>query len=58
MVGDGLETDIGGARDAGLRGVLVRTGKFREDTLAAGRVRPDRVLDSVAGLPALLERGT
>lgn len=57
MVGDDLETDIGGARDAGLRGVLVRTGKFREDTLAAGRVRPDRVLDSVADLPALLERG-
>lgn len=50
MVGDDIRVDIGGAQDAGLAGVLVRTGKFRPHDLE-GNVRPDAVLDSVAGLP-------
>lgn len=50
MVGDDIRVDIGGAQDAGLAGVLVRTGKFRPHDLE-GNVRPDGVLDSVAGLP-------
>lgn len=55
MVGDDPAADVGGARAAGARGVLVRTGKFREEELAGSEVRPDAVIDSVAELPALLE---
>ncbi|RYP80694.1 TIGR01458 family HAD-type hydrolase [Nocardioides guangzhouensis] len=51
MVGDDVRTDVGGAQQAGLAGVLVRTGKFRETDLA-GDVVPDAVLDSLADLPA------
>ena len=29
MVGDDVVSDVGGAQKAGIRGVLVRTGKFR-----------------------------
>jgi HAD superfamily hydrolase (TIGR01458 family) len=54
MVGDDIEADIGGAKALGMRAVLVRTGKFREDTLAASEHRPDAVLDSIADLPAWL----
>ena len=50
MVGDDLWSDVEGAQRAGLQGWLVRTGKFREDVLRSGSVRPDRVLDSVAVL--------
>ena len=50
MVGDDLWSDVAGAQAAGLEGWLVRTGKFRPDILAAGEVRPDRVLESVADL--------
>ena len=50
MVGDDVVTDIGGAQLAGLRGVLVKTGKFRPSDLEA-EVKPDWVLDSVADLP-------
>jgi len=50
MIGDDVVTDIGGAQEAGLRGALVRTGKFRQADLRAG-VEPDVVLDSVAALP-------
>jgi HAD superfamily hydrolase (TIGR01458 family) len=55
IVGDDLEADVGGGQMAGMRGVLVRTGKFREGDLARSAVRPDAVLDSVAELPGLLE---
>ncbi len=54
MVGDDLEADVHGAQAAGIRGVLVRTGKFRPDDLERG-TPPDAVLDSVAGLPAWLD---
>jgi phospholysine phosphohistidine inorganic pyrophosphate phosphatase len=49
MVGDDVESDVSAAMAAGLRGVLVRTGKFRPQDLE-GPVRPDHVLDSVAAL--------
>ena len=52
MVGDDLWSDVAGAQAAGLRGWLVRTGKFRPEALEAGGVTPDRILGSVAELPA------
>ena len=55
MVGDDVEADVGGAMAAGLPGVLVRTGKFRKDALAA-RVTPTAIVDSIADVPALLAR--
>jgi ribonucleotide monophosphatase NagD (HAD superfamily) len=57
MVGDDVESDIGGALAAGLSAVLVRTGKFRVDRLAASGVAPTAIVDSIADLPALLPRG-
>jgi phospholysine phosphohistidine inorganic pyrophosphate phosphatase len=49
MVGDDIVTDIGGAQAAGLRGILVRTGKFRPSDLD-GKVQPDAIVDSIADL--------
>ena len=54
MVGDDVESDVGGAKRLGMRGVLVRTGKFREEALAAADPQPDAVLDSIVELPAWL----
>jgi HAD superfamily hydrolase (TIGR01458 family) len=54
MVGDDVVGDVGGAQAAGLRALLVRTGKYRpgdEDGAKGGR-RPDGVLESIAALPA------
>lgn len=50
MVGDDLWSDVEGAQRAGLQGWLVRTGKFREDTLRESGITPNRVLPSVAAL--------
>lgn len=49
LVGDDAETDVRAAQAAGLRGVLVRTGKFREADLD-GEPTPDLVIGSVAEL--------
>lgn len=48
MVGDDIISDVGGAQGAGLRGWLVRTGKFREATLSTSGVTPDRIIGSIA----------
>lgn len=50
MVGDDLWSDVEGAQRAGLEGWLVRTGKFREETLREAGIVPQRVLSSVAAL--------
>ena len=55
MIGDDLEADVGGAMAAGLPGVLVRTGKYRDDALSA-RVTPTAIVDSIANVPALIAR--
>jgi HAD superfamily hydrolase (TIGR01458 family) len=55
MVGDDVEADIGGAKQIGMRGVLVRTGKFRPAALDEADPKPDAVIDSIAELPAWIE---
>lgn len=59
MVGDDLNNDVLAAQVVGMTGVLVRTGKFRQNTLdrwAADEfaMQPSHVIESVAGLPKLL----
>lgn len=59
MIGDDLHNDVLAAQAVGMTGVLVRTGKFRQQTLdrwlaGASATRPHHVIDSVAGLPPLL----
>jgi HAD superfamily hydrolase (TIGR01458 family) len=55
MVGDDLWSDVGGAQEAGYRGWLVRTGKFRDEALRDSGVVPDRILNSVADLLPTVE---
>jgi HAD superfamily hydrolase (TIGR01458 family) len=55
MVGDDLEGDIAGAQLAGMKTVLVRTGKFRPDDLEHTSISPDGIVSSIAQLPDWLE---
>ncbi|MCW2520360.1 MAG: HAD-superfamily hydrolase, subfamily [Mycobacterium sp.] len=60
VVGDDLNNDVLAGQVVGMTGVLVRTGKFRQNTLdrwAADEfaMQPNFVIDSVAELPALLD---
>lgn len=54
MVGDDVETDVGGAMRAGLGGILVRTGKYREDFVRASGIEPTATVDSVTEVPRLV----
>lgn len=49
MIGDDLMGDVGGGQAAGMRGILVRTGKFRagrDD--CSDKVKPDAIVANLA----------
>jgi HAD superfamily hydrolase (TIGR01458 family) len=54
MIGDDIESDIGGALAAGLRAILVRTGKYRPEVVAASGVEPTVLVASIADVPPLV----
>ena len=54
MIGDDVEADIGGALNAGLGAILVRTGKYRERQARESGIEPTVVVDSIADVPSLL----
>ena len=55
MVGDDVETDVRAAQLLGMKGILVKTGKYRPELLGGEGLQPDAVLDSVRQLPAWLD---
>ena len=54
VVGDDLESDVAGARAAGMTGLAVRTGKYRPRDEERARQAADAVLDSIAEVPGWL----
>lgn len=54
MIGDDINTDIGGGGASGLMTALVMTGKFRQDQLDHAIRRPDILLPSIADLPGFI----
>lgn len=51
MIGDDIRGDIEGAQNSGIRGLLVRTGKFQPADLGQG-IKPFDLIESIAELPA------
>ncbi|MDO8634584.1 MAG: HAD-IIA family hydrolase [archaeon] len=56
MVGDTLDADVFGAKNTGIKAVLVKTGNFSQQGLEKSVLKPDYVIESVAELPALLRQ--
>lgn len=56
VIGDDIDADILGAQQAGLHGVLCKTGKFREEYFAQSGIKPDAIIDSIRYLPYLLAK--
>ncbi len=54
MVGDDIDSDVGGAQQIGITGVLVKTGKYRQGYFDQSTISPDLLVDSIAQLPPVL----
>ncbi|WP_321505308.1 TIGR01458 family HAD-type hydrolase [uncultured Methanoregula sp.] len=54
MIGDDINTDIGGGKQAGMCGVLVRTGKYRKESADSAAIKPDYIIDSIAQIRDIL----
>jgi HAD superfamily hydrolase (TIGR01458 family) len=54
MIGDDIASDIIGAKACGMRGILVKTGKYREEEAQRSPIRPDLIIDSIGALPSYL----
>jgi HAD superfamily hydrolase (TIGR01458 family) len=54
MVGDKITTDIVGAKKAGIRSALVKTGEFKESDLDCD-IKPDYVFGSIKDIEKLFE---
>jgi len=50
MIGDDIMTDVGGAQRLGMKGILVKTGKYRDDLAKSSGITPDLTLESLASL--------
>jgi HAD superfamily hydrolase (TIGR01458 family) len=50
MIGDDLEADVQGAQVAGMKGVLVKTGKYRPHLAAKVTVTPDGELEEIGAI--------
>jgi HAD superfamily hydrolase (TIGR01458 family) len=55
MVGDDVEADVMGAQACGMRTILVRTGKFRPDSVERSGATPDAIVSSIAEVPRWVE---
>jgi HAD superfamily hydrolase (TIGR01458 family) len=54
IIGDDIDADVGGGQQAGLTGILVKTGKYRASYALLSAVRPDLILNSISHLPDIL----
>ncbi|PKK28123.1 phospholysine phosphohistidine inorganic pyrophosphate phosphatase [Columba livia] len=48
MIGDDIVNDVGGAQRCGMRGVQVRTGKYRPSDENHPHVKPDAYVNNLA----------
>lgn len=55
IVGDDIDSDIGGGQQAGFTSILVKTGKYRQNYVERSSIRADYLIDSIAELPGILE---
>ncbi|MFA5983505.1 MAG: TIGR01458 family HAD-type hydrolase [Methylococcaceae bacterium] len=54
IIGDDIDADIGGGQQAGLKGILVKTGKYRQAYTEASLIKPNLIISSIVDLPTAL----
>ena len=46
IIGDDIDADIGGGKQVGLNGILVRTGKYRQSYVEVSAIKPDLIIET------------
>jgi HAD superfamily hydrolase (TIGR01458 family) len=54
IIGDDIDADVGGGQQVGLKGILVKTGKYRQSYTESSAIKPNLIIDSIADLPKAL----
>lgn len=54
MIGDSITSDILGAKNVGLRTILVKTGNYSTEDLESSSIKPDVVVDSISAIPSII----
>jgi len=52
MIGDDIVNDVAGAKKAGIKGILVRTGKYNAELVKNSGIEPDEIFDSIKDVVA------
>ena len=55
VIGDDLEADIKGGKQAGLFTIAVQTGKSSKEAIQSSKIKPELLLQSIADLPDWIE---
>jgi HAD superfamily hydrolase (TIGR01458 family) len=55
MIGDDIITDIGGAYHAGMKGILVKTGKYRSNSIDTAEIKPACIIDSISRIQDVIQ---
>ncbi|MEW6625083.1 MAG: TIGR01458 family HAD-type hydrolase [Bacillota bacterium] len=50
IIGDDIDNDIGGGKGIGLKGIIVRTGKYLAEKVEAAKIKPDLTIDSIGAI--------
>jgi len=56
MIGDDIITDIGGAYHVGMKGILVRTGKYRSESVESAMIKPTYIIDTISGIQDVVQK--
>lgn len=56
VIGDDIESDIHGAFNAGLRGILVKTGKGSLKVARNQKIKPDNIIESFSSIIELIDK--
>lgn len=50
MIGDDIEADVGGAQAIGMKGILVKSGKYRQHLVEKASVQPDVAIEGIGAI--------
>ncbi|XDD52106.1 TIGR01458 family HAD-type hydrolase [Leptospira sp. WS92.C1] len=58
MIGDDIDSDVGGAQACGITGILVKTGKYKKENVDMSSIQPDEIWENLGSLIPFLQKNS